>query len=329
MRVTISGGRRVAGVTALVIAACTACAAPTEDPSAAVPAGAIHVDAVAVPLNPDDPAMVVVGEFAYAGGLHLTSRETDLLHGLSDVIVSDLGRLTAVGDEGVRFDARLVLDDAERLVGLEDAHLERLVGERGRPFVEKVEADAEGLAELANGDRLVSFERDHRILLYPAAGGPPRRVPSPRTGLSSNSGMEALAADPDAGADAYVTGIENTGETWSCRLASDCTPAATITLTDGFGLVAMARLPGARTAYLLRAYDPIRGSRVSVRIIHETAVLARLDMAEPMTVDNFEGLAAVPRSDGGIRFYLLSDDNVSASQRTLLLAFDWQPSVRR
>jgi hypothetical protein len=49
-----------------------------------------------------------------------------------------------------------------------------------------------------------------------------------------------------------------------------------------------------------------------------------MDLARPATVDNFEGLAAVPRADGGFRFYLLSDDNASATQRTLLLAFDWQ-----
>jgi hypothetical protein len=53
-------------------------------------------------------------------------------------------------------------------------------------------------------------------------------------------------------------------------------------------------------------------------------MVARLDMAPPLTQDNFEGLAAVPRPDG-VRFYLLADDNALATQRTLLLAFDWQP----
>jgi hypothetical protein len=41
-------------------------------------------------------------------------------------------------------------------------------------------------------------------------------------------------------------------------------------------------------------------------------------------VDNFEGIAVVPRPTGGIRLYLVSDDNGSAAQRTYLLAFDWQ-----
>jgi hypothetical protein len=37
----------------------------------------------------------------------------------------------------------------------------------------------------------------------------------------------------------------------------------------------------------------------------------------------------VPRADGAIRFYLLSDDNFSKLQRTLLLAFDWRPQTGR
>jgi hypothetical protein len=49
-----------------------------------------------------------------------------------------------------------------------------------------------------------------------------------------------------------------------------------------------------------------------------------MDLASPMTVDNYEGLAAVPATDGGVRFYLISDDNGRADQRTLLLAFDWR-----
>lgn len=79
-----------------------------------------------------------------------------------------------------------------------------------------------------------------------------------------------------------------------------------------------------RTAYLLRAFDEQRGSRITLKILRSTTVVARMDIARPLTVDNFEGLAAVPRTDG-IRFYLLSDDNYSDLQRTLLLAFDWRP----
>src|SRR6185436_20920582 len=106
----------------------------------------------------------------------------------------------------VFLDARLVLDDAGRLVGLADGRVTQLTGEDGAPLSDKTDADAEGLALFANGDRLVSFERRGRIWLYPAAGGSPRPVPMPLVSMPPNGGMEALGADPNAGADAYVVG---------------------------------------------------------------------------------------------------------------------------
>jgi len=80
-----------------------------------------------------------------------------------------------------------------------------------------------------------------------------------------------------------------------------------------------------RTVYLLRAFDQVRGNRNSLQIFRGDNLIARMDLARPLTVDNYEGLAAVPQANGGFRFYLISDDNASATQRTLLLAFDWRP----
>jgi hypothetical protein len=41
-----------------------------------------------------------------------------------------------------------------------------------------------------------------------------------------------------------------------------------------------------------------------------------------LNVDNFEGIAAKPLADGRVRLYLISDDNFSVTQRTLLFVFD-------
>jgi hypothetical protein len=301
-------------------------AAPQSSSVAPNSSGSIAIDAVPVPLNPENPAQGAIGDFRYAGGIALTSRQTDRLHGLSDLVVMDTNRLTAVGDEGVLLEARLILDGAERLVGITDARLTLLMAEDGRPLPSKEDADAEGLTELPSGDRLVSFERRHRIWRYPADGRPPLPAPAPDVPFPSNAGMEALAADPETGSDAYIVGAEYSGDTWTCRLSSSvCIKGPSVDKPEEFGLVAITRLPGMRTAYLLRAFDQVRGSRVTLKILRSTTVLAQMDMARPMTIDNFEGLAAVPQRDGRVRFYLLSDDNVSATQRTLLLAFDWTP----
>ena len=44
-----------------------------------------------------------------------------------------------------------------------------------------------------------------------------------------------------------------------------------------------------------------------------------------VTVDNFEGIAARQMADGRVRLYVVSDDNFSSKQRTLLMIYDLPP----
>ena len=309
----------------LALAACAPIhAAPPMSPVAA--GKQITVTATPVPLNAQDPAQNQIGDFRYLGGLVLTSSDTARLHGLSDMEISPDGKLIAISDEGDLLSARLVSDSKGRPTGLANAALTVLTGPDGKPLQGKLEADAEGMALLANGDMLVSFERNNRILLYPAKGGPPRVVPSPAANFPANGGMEALTAVPSAGPGAYVTAGEDSGETWTCKLDGDCVQGATIAKPPEFGVVAVRPLPAGRMAWLLRAWDPVHGSRNALVIHDAGGEIARMEMTRPLTVDNYEGLAAIPAKDGSVRFYLLSDDNFQSSQRTLLLAFDWKPA---
>lgn len=50
------------------------------------------------------------------------------------------------------------------------------------------------------------------------------------------------------------------------------------------------------------------------------SVLARMNVF--MTIDNFEGMTAKQMSDGRVRLYVISDDNFSKKQRTLLMIYD-------
>ncbi|WP_309604776.1 esterase-like activity of phytase family protein [Phenylobacterium sp.] len=300
---------------------------PSEPPRARVAAAsAITVKGEPVPLNPGDPTQDRIGDLIYAGGLVLTSAQTARLHGLSDLDVQAGGSLIAVSDEGYLLRARVLLDAKGRLIGLADATLGPLTGLDGQPLQGKDNADSEGLARMPGGDLLVSFEQRDRIWLYPAGGGLPRAAPAPDVSFPYNEGMEALAPDPTVGADAYITGGETTGRTWSCALTRPCVEGPTVDLAVGFGLVAVRRLPLGRTAWLLRAFNPMTRSVIDLRITDAAGrTVDQQEIRGPLTVDNFEGLAAVPGRDGAIRFYLISDDNFSSSQRTLLLAFDWKP----
>jgi hypothetical protein len=120
--------------------------------------------------------------------------------------------------------------------------------------------------------------------------------------LESNSGMEALTAQPEVADDAYLVGAEGSGETWTCRVSAGCDRGLTIDKPAEFGLVGMTHLSDGMVAYLLRAYDPIRMNRITPKILRGTTLIARMYLAPPMTVDNFEGLSSVPGADGHRRF---------------------------
>lgn len=311
----------------LALVALAACA-PSHAPLPASPVatgGQITVSSTPVPLNPQDLGQQAIGDFTYAGGVALSAEDTARFHGLSDMWLTPDGKVRVISDEGDLLIGELVFDGAGRLAGLGRVALSALAGPDGKTLPGKQEADSEGLALLPNGDRLVSFEQNHRILVYPAKGGPPRLAPSPAEPFPANGGMEALDAQPSAGRDAYITASEDSGKTWTCRLSGGCTPGPAIAKPPEFGVVATRSVPGGRRAWLLRAWDPVRGSRVTLTIHDDKGEVARLDLARPLTVDNYEALAVAPAKDGAIRFYLLSDDNFQKSQRTLLLAFDWKP----
>ena len=321
---------RVRDVVFIAVATLTVLSCGCTPPTAPETAAAIRVEAIPVPLHPDDPAKRTIGSFAYAGGIEIKSAGSPTIFELSDLAVVSGDRLVAVSDHGRFFEARLLFDETERLSGLADARAIRLVGERGELLADE-DADAEGLALLPNGDRLVSFEGDHRIWLYPADGGAPRRASKPDAIFPVNEGIEAITHYPSAGSAAYLVGSEN-GRIWLCSLAGTCNATALgAFVPSGLALTALSAYgEGGGFALLARAYDPLRGVRISVRLIDTAGtsggrVVDEMTMAAPLSVDNFEGLAVVPRSSGGIRLYLLSDDNASADQRTYLLAFDWTP----
>lgn len=313
-----------------LVAQSTSDQAGRDSSEASRPSRRVELKVRSIPVDPRDPNRVRLGRFHYAGGLQLEGLNTDRLHGLSDLRVSSDRHLVAIGDQGVLLEATLDLDASGRLRGLREAELSPLLDVKGRPLLNKQQADAEGLAIMPDGDRLISFERNHRIWLYSARGDrPPRDVPKPVARLGSNQGFEALTAYRAGGDDAYLVGAES-GQLWVCHLASRCQSLPPRALPgSGFGLSAMASYGATGVALLYRAYDLVRGPRAVLRLIDRPLVAGgtpvdELVLDRPLVTDNFEGVAIVGDSDQMFRMYLLSDDNSSAQQHTYLLAFDWR-----
>lgn len=355
----------IASVTA-VMAACAAHLLRHDDidaplPRAAQPVGVIRITATPVALDPVNPANTRLGQLTYLWGAQLRSDSTSRFGGLSGLEVEPWSppvmvaggdpseqamlQFTTNSDEGDILQWRVPMTGQGRFDTVE-GRLAPLRDLQGRPLQTKRFADSEDISADGRGGYFISFEREHRIWDYwnrvsilsdmrptPAANWP--RVPLPE-----NDGFESIATVTDAAGGApraLMVGSED-GRVWRCALTPSprgdaCAPVLPTGGPDGFKLTGLDQLPGSDDLVALyRAFDPIRGVRAIVARIRPSAppdarveVLARL--SPPLTVDNMEGVAALPNGRGGWTLWLISDDNFSAAQRTLLLAFDYTPGT--
>jgi hypothetical protein len=302
----------------------------------------ISLTAAPIALDPDHPEHVSVGRLIYRGGLVLQSSDARF-GGWSDLRVSaDGGSILALSDHSFWFTAKLGYDHGE-LVSASAAQLGPLIDAAGTRLVGR-RSDSEGLAVRPDGAIYISFERDHRIWLYPAAdppfSAPPRPVPTPARLVTApdNGGIEALAwlsgGTLLALVEALYDGSENVGwvgndagTTWQelhYRTAGpDYAPTGIAELppdTPGAGDVLV--LERKFTIFSGRAARITRLTRANIKPgAHlQGEEIARLQ--SPLALDNFEGISAIRGPDGTVRLYIISDDNYTFLQRTLLFMFE-------
>lgn len=312
----------------LALAAC--------DRSAADPPIAEQWRGIAMSAAPLNFGQERVGRLRFRGGVDLVSDDA-AFGGLSGMEVLEDGRLIAVSDDGHWFEAQLVLDDDGQLIDVVDWRTALMRNEEGEPFPSKRAGDSEDLAQLTDGRFAVSFEQTQSIRIYdlnrdgpfgPAVAGP--RL-ADTSSLPDNSGLEALTSTADGvlivGAEG---GPEATTPIWRVRLDGQApvAPSAHYPISNGYSLTSLDRLPDGRFVALERFFAPVIGARARIKrfafdtdgAITDVEELARI--APPMPLDNFEAISALRAPDGAVRLYVVSDDNFSDRQRTLLLAFD-------
>ncbi len=170
-----------------------------------------------------------------------------------------------------------------------------------------------------------------------------------------NQGLEGLAVTPDW---MLLVGLETRSGVSSVvsARAIEAAPAFDLGIgKDAPELVGLDVLPGGEGGRDLRLYSLHRSSNAlasNVITIVETDLAATLDqsnlparviseidersrqrfrvtssrvLAEMnvfVTIDNYEGIAAMQMPDGRVRLFVVSDDNFSESQRTLLMVYD-------
>jgi len=293
----------------------------------------------ALRFNPEDKAQETVGRLRWRGGLAVTADDARF-GGFSDwLLAADGAAFTAVTDAGSWLTARLTYDRAGNLNGVTAASLGALRDPRGLLLSGKSGQDAEALTRLADGSLLIAFERDHRLLRFaPGASGGGlaglSEIVAPPPGLqnlAANGGIEALLALPDGRLLAFTEG-HKVGDNYLVYLREASGQWRSLALRPSglFVPTGAALLPSGDVILLERRFTLLGGigsrlSRIPLTAIHPGAVLEGEEIAElraPLTLDNFEGVAVHKAEDDSPRLTLLSDDNFSPLQRTLIVQFE-------
>jgi hypothetical protein len=318
--------------------------AHADKPQTVLP-GPTRTSVTAIPIDFDreHPGRKEFGKLIFRAGLNLYAKSI-YFGGYSAVAIDPSGEsLLAISDAGTWMRASLDYD-GRKLKGLSDVVLGPLLGADGKPLRDDAVRDSEGMTladgNMRQGTAFVSFERKHRIARYPFTAdkfGPPAgTVPLPpgTKGMTANSGIEAMAmirsgklkgtlvafaehlADKNGNLRGWLIGGPAPGEIVLKRLA-------------GFDITDAAALPDGGIVLLERRFRYSEGVKMRIRRI-QASELKRgapiigevlLDADDSLNIDNMEAIAACRAPSGETVLTLMSDDNFSPLQRTLIMQF--------
>lgn len=314
----------------------------------AAPRGSDEVRAIAIasePLGPllaSDPGRRRFGELTYRSGLVLTS-EDDGFGGLSSLWRSPDGtRLVALSDNAQWLTA-LVLSAPRLLIGLTGAGMAPILGEDGVPLRRGPAYDVESFAVAGDGVAYIGIERVHQVRRFAdwtrdgvRARAVPIPVPAEIGRLPANRSLEAIAVAPPGHplAGAVITIAEGNDDadspTRGWVVTGERQFAFRVRRSEAFNITDMGFLPSGELLLLERHYSVVRGVACRMRRcpvdalrpdrILDGRVIFQADLR--YEIDNMEGLA-IHRDpvSGETVVTLVSDDNFSSAQRTLLIEF--------
>ena len=298
---------------------------------------------VPITFDRDDASETKFGKLTFRGGLNIFARSVHF-GGYSAIALDRSGTaLLALSDAGSWM--RATLDyDGRRLRGLSDVILGPILDQDGKPVRTESRQDAEGIALLAgdtqNGTALVSFERDHRIMRYPFTperfGPPDGVIPLPKAGgaMGDNQGLEALAVIRSGRMKGTVVAFserlkDRSGNLIGWLIGGPAPGALTVRRLGGFDITGAAGLPDGGLLLLERRFRYSEGVKMRVRRINASDLRrgrlitgdVLIEASDILNIDNMEGIAVHRVPDGETVLTLVSDDNFSAFQRSLIMQF--------
>ncbi|GLK73169.1 esterase-like activity of phytase family protein [Ancylobacter dichloromethanicus] len=280
------------------------------------------------------------GRLEFRGGLVLTS-PTATFGGLSGLVVDpDGAEFLAITDKGWWLTGRIA-SEGDRPVGITDARMAPMMASGGRTLASQGRGDVESLVRVPSGT-LVGIEGKQEVWLFPGANpleaAGRRLVSDPALmRLGGNQGPEALLAPPGGVPAAIIVIAEESPDDPAVLPGflfgpfDAPVPMGRFTLKriDEFSATDAALADDGMVYLLERRFDFLRGVALRIRrfplsdIRPGAAIEGELVMSANRlaAIDNMEGLALHRNAAGELILTLISDDNFSALQRTLLLRF--------
>lgn len=331
-----------AAIAALAMAAFLACWIVPARAQATAVAAPVAVDVKSRPLEAfdlRDRTRRRFGQLEFRSGLVLTS-SFKAFGGLSAFRVDPKGEgFIAMNDKGDWFTGRLVYS-GKALSGLADVKSAPMLGNDGLPITSKKMFDSESLA--IDGMTLyVGIERANRILKFDFrqgginARGVEIAVPPALRKLPFNKGPEGLVLVPKGmlleGALIVVSerGLDASGDLVGFLIGGARPGQFAIRRTNDFDISDAALLPSGELLILERKFSILSGVGIRIRKVPLRAIAPGAVADGPSIfdadlgheIDNMEGLDVHRNADGETVVTMISDDNFSLLQRTLLLQF--------
>ena len=301
----------------------------------------IEVSAWPIPaFDPRDPQRKRFGALEYRSGLVLTSRFPGF-GGLSAWRWLDAKgeRFISVSDHGSWFTGRILYRGRE-MSGLADVEAAPLLGPDGRPITARGWFDSEAIA-LDGPFAYVALERVNQVLRYDFSKGFTRArgevVPLPPAArkLPNNKGLEALVMVPRglplAGTLIAISerGLDRNGNIIGFLIGGPTPGQFSVVRSNNFDVSDAVLLANGELLVLERKFSWLTGvgiriRRVALKSLAPGAVVDGPSIFEAdlgHEVDNMEGIDAHVTPQGDIVLTMVSDDNFSMLQRTLLLQF--------
>jgi hypothetical protein len=332
----IAVSRLPAFLAILALALIPAAAQPPRDPGHQQ----IEIKSQAIEaFDPRDVSRKRFGALEFRGGLVLES-PTKEFGGISSLRVgADGQRFVAVTDKSQWLRGRIVYRGTAP-IAIADAEMAPMLGPDGRPLRARGWYDTESLAD--DGDTLyVGIERVHRIVRFNfgkdglLSRGVPVPVPPAFKTLPHNASLECLVMAPKAGPlggtliAVSERGLDANGNIQGFLVGGATRGTFSWKRADDFDVSDCAVTPGGAFLVLERRFSWTSGIAMRIRSVPLTAIkpnatvegteLVAADMA--YQIDNMEGLSVHRAPDGALVLTLISDDNFSPLQRTVLLQF--------